>query len=158
MAKFISLQCRNCDAAYAVPDAYEPHLEGRLVQCPACRRSWIPMPGHREGAPIEPSKVDLRRFRRRVTPEPEPAPPSAALPPLTDPWAATSTVEPLTLRVEVGGPGGNVSGLFELGERPFLIGRSAGHLKLPKSTIPDRALAITAVPGGFHVTGLEGFQ
>lgn len=108
---------------------------------------------------MEPSKVDLRRFRRRTGPDASESPRAdAPIEPPASPWPESPTGRPLTLRIDVEGPGGTVSGTFELGERPFLIGRGAGHLKLPKSTIPARALVITAVPGGFHAAGLEGFR
>ncbi len=72
------------------------------------------------------------------------------------PVAAPPTAQ-LTLRVTVTGPNANLTGVFDLGAKRFVIGRANCHLRLPKAAIPDRSIEVYAAPGGFIVAGIDGF-
>ena len=121
MAELLTVQCSSCGTAYALPDAYRRHLEGRAVRCADCGRWWVPVPGSPgppgklvDGRPQR-LKLDLGKFRRRAPSSP---PSSTTIRvPLTAPGRPTS------LRVVVAGPDADLKGVFDLGEKSFLIGR-----------------------------------
>lgn len=169
MAEMLAFRCTSCAAEYAVPDSFKPHLEGRALFCPGCKRWWAPLPAA-SGPPVrlvdgrpERAKIDLRRFRRSV----QASPPAAAQPSGPAPAGAQktqrvavppSTSTPDSLRVVVAGPNTDLKGIFDLGAKDFLIGRRGCHLNLPQAELPDRAIRMRRADGrGFLFEGIDGF-
>ena len=156
MAELLTFRCRSCGAGYGLPDAYRPHVEGRALRCAGCGRWWVPVAAASEppGKPVEGRvrrvRLDLRQFRRRGG-APSPSASATVRVPLTAPG------RPTALRVAVSGPDGERKGVFELGEKSFLIGTAGCHLNLPRAPIPPRAIRLRRVEPGFDFEGLGGF-
>ncbi len=159
MAKYLQFQCPACQAEYAVPDSYQPHLEGKAVACAGCQRWWVAFratsgpPVRLEGGKPVRLGIDLKKYRRTAPTKPAPA----AAPDATKRVPLPKTLGVPCLRVAVKGPGVDMASVFELGGKSFLIGRSRCHLNLPRASMPPRAIRIRTAAGGFTFEGLEGF-
>ncbi len=171
MAELLTVHCSSCGATYALPDAYRPHLEGRALCCADCRGWWVALPAAAgspaAGSPVQLAdgrpqrvKLDIGKFRRQK--QRRQGPPRRRKP-SQDPESATLRVpvtapgRPTSLRVVVTGPDADLKGVFELGAKSFLIGRSGCHLNLPLAPIPDRAIRLRRAEHAFSFAGLGGY-
>ncbi len=155
MAEFLSLHCPSCAARYSVPDVYQPHIQGHTLLCPACRSSWVPMPGSQAGGSLPPSRVDLRKFRSATGAPTGRAVGAGATEKV--PLPARPAHTPSSLNVVVKGPDGEINGTFDLGSKIFVIGSGPCHLRLPNTSMPIHAIEVRRNDSGFAVSGMEGF-
>ncbi len=158
LAEFLPLQCPKCAARYSVPDVYQPHIQGHMMLCPACRSSWVPMPNPQQSGSLPPSRVDLRKFRSGTDSLTGTGTAVGAGATEKVPVPARPASTPLSLKVMVKGPDGEITGSFDLGSKNFVIGSGPCHLRLPNASIPSHAVEIRRSQSGFAVSGIDGFS
>lgn len=156
--------CEHCRSRYLLPQQVRDALRGQLLTCAVCTREWTGIPA--DPRSMTAGAVGLGPSRLPLHPYLQSNPYGdlgRALP--TESAAARSTTQAVrvatarpSLRVAASGPGLELDAVFELGPHSFLIGGHDCHLELFHArALPDRAIRIRSVEGGFELEGLNGF-
>ncbi|HLF55809.1 MAG TPA: FHA domain-containing protein [Thermoanaerobaculia bacterium] len=165
MASF-EIVCEHCHSRYVLPVELREQLRGAMTTCSVCTREWTPLPADSRDLPVDRGGW-LERPRLALHPylQANPYLDAAASVPETSPVLRSAT-QPVrasartrpNLRVLAIGPGLELDAVFELGRLSFLIGGHGTHLELMHaSTLPDRAIRIRSVEGGFEFEGIDGY-
>jgi hypothetical protein len=158
--------CEHCRSRYQVPVELRERLRGQLVTCAVCTREWTPVTADPRAWTAAPAAggppLALHPFLQSNPYGTAPTAPGAS--PLDLGGARTQELRTVgavprpSLRVVASGPGLHLDAVFELGTLGFLIGGHGTHLELPHAhTLPDRAIRVRAVEGGFEFEGVGGF-
>lgn len=151
----------------AAPSPGSP-TSGAPTGCLPALSADAPSPGSPTGAGARSGRDRLGGGRPHRTDRPPPAAPPAGPRPVIRqslPQDASTTMRvpvtapgrPSSLRLVVDGPDTDHKGVFELGDKSFLIGEGGCHLNLPHASIPQRAIRIRAAVVDFTFEGLDGF-
>lgn len=159
--------CEHCQSRYRLPQELRDPLRGRLLICAVCTREWTGVPADPRslapgapGAPAAPARIPLHPYLQS-NPYGGPGGPTPAegiaVRSATMAMRAPAAPRP-NLRVVASGPGLELDTVFQLGETGFLIGGHDCHLELfHANALPDRAIRVRSVEGGFELEGLNGY-
>jgi hypothetical protein len=158
--------CEHCRSRYLLPVAYREALKGSLLTCVVCTREWTPLRGDVRGslaggAPAGGAPpIALHRYLQS-NPYGElgrPATPENLVARSTTQAVRVATGARLNLRVSASGPGLELDTVFDIGDKSFFIGGHDCHLELFHApALPERAIRVRAVEGGFEFEGMGGF-
>jgi hypothetical protein len=156
--------CEHCRSRYLLPIAFREPLRGSLLTCVVCTREWTPLrvegPGSLATGGAGAPPIALHRYLQS-NPYGElgqPAPPESLVARSTTQAVRVAPSSQPNLRVSASGPGLELDTVFDLGEKSFYIGGQDCHLELFHApALPERAIRVRAVAGGFEFEGLGGF-
>lgn len=169
MSETFTIRCPSCQAEYVIPSSLHAGLKGKSVTCEGCAKPWVPLPesgllaklrgkAPEPGIDLTPYQVGAEDFFSLSGPDPG-SDSTAELSAEHLGQAAEAPPKPASpsLRLFAYGPELESSGVYDLGTRSFLIGRSGCHLDLPQASIPDQAIRIRSGEKGLDFEGIGGF-